>query len=89
MCQVAFPLMLGSLWGLIVSAVGIGVAVLRTTLEDQTLQDELEGYKEYASRVRFRLIPMIERIRSRSSARLPNGTTRRFGRANSERTPTK
>jgi protein-S-isoprenylcysteine O-methyltransferase Ste14 len=58
-CGVAVPLMLGSLWALILAVVGVGVAVLRTALEDRTLQNELEGYREYASRVRYRLIPGV------------------------------
>jgi len=33
--------------------------VLRTHLEDQTLQSELPGYAEYAQRTRYRLIPGI------------------------------
>jgi protein-S-isoprenylcysteine O-methyltransferase Ste14 len=33
--------------------------VLRTIWEDQTLQAELPGYKEYAQRVRHRLVPGI------------------------------
>jgi hypothetical protein len=28
-------------------------------LEDRTLQEELEGYREYVQRVRYRLIPGI------------------------------
>jgi protein-S-isoprenylcysteine O-methyltransferase Ste14 len=32
---------------------------VRTALEDRTLRQELEGYAEYARRVRFRLIPGI------------------------------
>jgi protein-S-isoprenylcysteine O-methyltransferase Ste14 len=31
--------------------------VVRTALEDRTLQAELPGYREYAERVRYRLIP--------------------------------
>ena len=58
-CGVAVPLMLGSLWGLVPAALGWVVAVVRTALEDVTLQNELEGYKEYASRVRYRLIPGV------------------------------
>jgi protein-S-isoprenylcysteine O-methyltransferase Ste14 len=58
-CGIAVPLMLGSLWALILAVVGVGVAVLRTALEDRTLQNELEGYREYASRVRYRLIPGV------------------------------
>jgi protein-S-isoprenylcysteine O-methyltransferase Ste14 len=33
--------------------------VLRTALEDSTLRRELDGYAEYAKRVRSRLLPMI------------------------------
>jgi protein-S-isoprenylcysteine O-methyltransferase Ste14 len=33
------------------------IAVIRTALEDQTLQEELPGYRDYAQRVRYRLIP--------------------------------
>jgi protein-S-isoprenylcysteine O-methyltransferase Ste14 len=33
--------------------------VVRTILEDRTLQNELPGYAEYARRVRYRLIPGI------------------------------
>jgi protein-S-isoprenylcysteine O-methyltransferase Ste14 len=44
---------------LIPTAVGTLVLVVRTVLEDRTLQEELEGYKEYAGRVRYRLIPGV------------------------------
>ena len=33
--------------------------VVRTALEDGTLQDELDGYKDYARRVRYRLLPGV------------------------------
>jgi len=52
-------LALGSLWALAPAAVASVLLVVRTQLEDRTLQNELEGYKEYAERVRFRLIPKI------------------------------
>ena len=32
---------------------------LRTILEDKTLRQELEGYDEYARRVRYKWIPFI------------------------------
>ncbi len=35
------------------------IALLRTALEDKTLQAELPGYREYAQRVRYRLFPGI------------------------------
>jgi protein-S-isoprenylcysteine O-methyltransferase Ste14 len=53
------PLALGSFWALIPAAVGALTLVVRTVLEDRTLQAELEGYKEYAARVRYRLVPGV------------------------------
>jgi protein-S-isoprenylcysteine O-methyltransferase Ste14 len=50
-------LALSSLWTLIPAAVALVIAVIRTALEDRTLQEELPGYKEYARRVRYRLFP--------------------------------
>ena len=35
------------------------VLVIRTSLEDKVLQDELEGYYDYARRVRYRLLPGV------------------------------
>jgi protein-S-isoprenylcysteine O-methyltransferase Ste14 len=52
-------LALGSFWALIPAGFVALVIVVRTTLEDRTLHNELEGYKEYASRVHYRLIPGI------------------------------
>jgi len=48
---------LGSAWTLIPVGVALVVAVIRTAMEDRTLQEELPGYREYASRVRYRLFP--------------------------------
>lgn len=52
-------LALSSLWTLIPAAVALVIAVIRTALEDRTLQEELPGYKEYTRRVRYRLFPGI------------------------------
>ena len=52
-------LALSSMWTLIPAAVALIIAVIRTVLEDQTLQDELPGYRDYARRVRYRMIPGI------------------------------
>ena len=51
------PLLLGSAWALVPAALAIAGIVIRTALEDRTLNAELPGYPEYAARVRFRLIP--------------------------------
>ena len=52
-------LTLASTWTIIPAVVALVIAVIRTTLEDRTLQQELPGYREYARRVRYRLIPWI------------------------------
>jgi protein-S-isoprenylcysteine O-methyltransferase Ste14 len=48
-----------SLWTLIPAAVALVIIIVRTALEDRTLQDELPGYRDYARRVRSRLFPRI------------------------------
>ena len=53
------PLLLGSWWAFIPTALGVGGYILRTALEDKTLQLELGGYREYTERVRYRLIPGV------------------------------
>ena len=56
---IATPLMLGSWWALI-PAVLVGIfLVIRTALEDKTLQEELDGYGEYAQKVPYHLVPGI------------------------------
>jgi protein-S-isoprenylcysteine O-methyltransferase Ste14 len=53
------PPALGSLWALIPAVMLCPLLVVRTVWEDRTLQAELPGYKEYAQRVRYRLLPGI------------------------------
>ena len=55
----ATPLLFGSLWAVIPAILAAATLVVRTALEDKTLQAELSGYKEYAERVRYRLLPGI------------------------------
>jgi len=55
----AIPLLLDSAWAFIPALLLVGVLVLRTALEDRTLQEELPGYKEFARKTRFRLIPWV------------------------------
>lgn len=57
--SLGMPLLLGSWWALLPGALNIGLFVVRTTLEDRTLQAELPGYKDYVQKVRYRLIPGI------------------------------
>jgi protein-S-isoprenylcysteine O-methyltransferase Ste14 len=49
------PLLLGSLWAFIPALLSTFAFVLRTYWEDRTLLQELEGYREYAEWVRWRL----------------------------------
>ena len=53
------PLLFGSWWAFIPAILTIIVFVIRTALEDKTLQRELNGYSGYIKQVRYRLIPGI------------------------------
>ena len=50
---------LGSLWALFPAGIACLLLILRTQWEDQTLQAELPGYREYTERVRYKLIPGV------------------------------
>lgn len=53
------PFLLGSYWAIIPAIITMIVVITRTHLEDKTLHMELPGYSEYASRVRFRMLPGV------------------------------
>lgn len=55
----ATPVVLGSRAAFIPQALIVVLLILRTALEDQMLRRELPGYKEYAARVRCRLLPLL------------------------------
>lgn len=55
----ATPFLLDSLWAFLPAIFITIVLVIRTNLEDKTLQAELAGYQEYAGRVRYRLLPGV------------------------------
>lgn len=55
----ATPLFLDSGWAFIPAVFLVIVLVIRTFLEDKVLQAELEGYSEYADKVRYRLFPGV------------------------------
>ena len=59
MFNVAAPVLLGSFPALAVGIVFTLLMVIRTALEDSTLQNELQGYDEYAKKTRWRLLPFI------------------------------
>lgn len=59
LANLATPFFLDSLWALLpLVFTGITI-VLRTYFEDQALGEKLAGYREYTSRVRYRLLPGI------------------------------
>ncbi|MFC2124198.1 methyltransferase family protein [Bacteroidota bacterium] len=56
---IGFSLQIGSLWALYAGIITLIAVIIRTYFEDKTLQNELDGYKEYTEKVRFRLIPGV------------------------------
>jgi protein-S-isoprenylcysteine O-methyltransferase Ste14 len=55
----ATPLLLGALWAFIPAGLTVCAFIVRTALEDKTLQDELDGYKDYTQQTRYRLLPGV------------------------------
>jgi protein-S-isoprenylcysteine O-methyltransferase Ste14 len=53
------PLLFGSWWAFSPAMLTIIAFIIRTALEDRTLQKELNGYSDYVKQVRHRLIPGI------------------------------
>jgi protein-S-isoprenylcysteine O-methyltransferase Ste14 len=53
------PIMLGSWWAFIAGLLITVLVVIRTAKEDETLQNELDGYQDYAQNVRCRLVPGV------------------------------
>lgn len=58
MC-VGFPLALGALLALPSGIIAIILMAIRAYYEEKTLIEDLEGYKEYTQKVRYRLIPKV------------------------------
>lgn len=55
----ATPVALGAWYALSFSILLSILFVIRTALEDKTLFNELAGYREYAAKVKYRLIPFV------------------------------
>jgi protein-S-isoprenylcysteine O-methyltransferase Ste14 len=55
----SIPLIIGSLYTFLPVMIYTAMMILRTHLEDRTLQDELPGYSDYAERVRYKLLPWV------------------------------
>lgn len=50
---------MGSIYGIVVGVLMLPPLILRIYGEEKMLAEELEGYKEYQKKVKYRLIPYI------------------------------
>jgi protein-S-isoprenylcysteine O-methyltransferase Ste14 len=57
--MLGIPLALGSYWGLVFVVPGVAVLAWRIRDEEKLLRNELDGYREYAQKVRYRLVPAM------------------------------
>jgi protein-S-isoprenylcysteine O-methyltransferase Ste14 len=57
--NLGLPLLLGSLWALIPSSVASLDLIIRIVPEDRFLHRELEGYADYAKKVKWKLVPGV------------------------------
>jgi protein-S-isoprenylcysteine O-methyltransferase Ste14 len=57
--ELAISTLLASWWALVAGGLCAILLLLRTALEDRTLQNELTGYADYSRQVRYRLLPGI------------------------------
>jgi protein-S-isoprenylcysteine O-methyltransferase Ste14 len=53
------PLALGSWWGLMMLVPAVGGIVWRLLDEERFLAENLPGYRDYMSKVRYRLVPLV------------------------------
>lgn len=53
------PLALGSWWGLVFVLVGLAILAVRIRDEEAVLAHDLNGYREYMEKVRYRLVPYL------------------------------
>ena len=55
----SMPLVLGSVWSFLIFLVYPFIIAARLKDEEKFLEEELEGYREYKQKVKYRLIPFI------------------------------
>jgi protein-S-isoprenylcysteine O-methyltransferase Ste14 len=56
---IGFPLLIGSYWAFVPTALSVITLLLRMQKEDRFLKDRLMGYREYADTVKYKLIPFL------------------------------
>lgn len=57
--DLATPLILNSVWAFFPAVITVYAIFVRTSLEDKALQNGLDGFKNYAQQVRYRLLPSV------------------------------
>ena len=57
--MIGIPLALGSYWGLLFVIPGLAVLATRILDEEKVLTQQLAGYRDYAQRVHYRLVPYV------------------------------
>jgi protein-S-isoprenylcysteine O-methyltransferase Ste14 len=53
------PLLLGSVFGLVMGLLLMVLLAVRSVGEEEMLKQELQGYREYMARVRWRIVPFV------------------------------
>jgi len=53
------PLLLGSLYGILIGLLLVVMIAIRAVMEERTLREELPGYDAYMHEVKYRLIPYV------------------------------
>jgi len=53
------PLLLSSIWGVLVGLALVSLLLVRIPREEELLVRELDGYRDYREKVRFRLLPYV------------------------------
>jgi len=56
LAYLATPLLLDAPWAFIPTLLVVALTIVRTALEDRTLQEEPDGYRDYARQVHYRLL---------------------------------
>lgn len=54
-----FPMLTASFWSIVPTFLSVLLLLIRTNMEDVTLQLELNGYKAYAHTTKYKLIPKV------------------------------
>ena len=57
--MIGIPLALGSYWGLLFVIPGLAVLAARILDEEKVLTQQLAGYRDYAQRVHYRMVPYV------------------------------